>query len=273
MGGSMPNNAVLLIEENEVQNMPSYKTIIVDEDSSARQQLAELLNDRSDIDLIGQYSNGLEAITVINTENLDLVFLEIEMPDITGFEVLNNVEKDHFPLIVFTSLHTDYAAQAFEVEALDYIQKPFDKDRVEKSLARIKNRITNGISNQDKEQITDFLHDVRKPRRLNRFIIKQAGEYHLVRAKNIIWIESDGNYSRVITKEKKFMIRYTLSGFDEQLDSNRFYRISRSRIVNLDYVVKIKDHIYGNYMVELSNGVSLKMSKNYRQLLEALKNF
>ena len=269
----MLNNSILTIEEQEEQSMPSYKTIIVDEDSSAIEQLAGLLGDRGDVDIIGQCQNGLEAITLINNEKPDLVFLEIEMPDITGFEVLNHVEEEHFPLVIFVSSHSNYAVQAFEVEALDYIQKPLERARIEKSLQRITKRLINGIDDDQKEKIGNFLGDVRKPKKLSRFIIKQSGEYHLVRAKNIIWIESDGNYSRIITKDKKFMIRHTLSGFDKQLDSSRFYRISRSQIVNLDYVVKIKDHIYGNYMVELSNGMSLKMSKNYRQLLEVLKNF
>ena len=138
------------------------------------------------------------------------------------------------------------------------------------------NRITlkakNGISNGE-EEISEVLPDLGEPKGLSRFIIKQSGEYHLIRTKNIIWIEADGNYSRIITADKKFMIRHTLSSFDEQLNGNRFYRISRSQIVNLDYVVKIKDHIYGNYMVELQNGVLLKMSKNYRQLMKALKSF
>lgn len=253
--------------------MRTYRTVIVDEESSARQELVDFLKRKIEFEVIFECESGLEAIQFIKAEQPDLVFLEIELPEINGFEVINKVTEEHSPLFILTSSHKDFAMQAFEVEALDYIQKPFESHRVEKSLDRIKKRMGNGIPEEQKESIGNLIQDFQKASNLERFIIKQSGEYHLIRTADIIWIEADGNYSRVMTKEKKFMVRYTLSGFDDQLDPDQFYRISRSQIVNLDYVVKIKDHIYGNYIVELSNGISLKMSKNYKKLFEALKNF
>lgn len=247
-----------------------YKTIIVDDDSQVRKQLNALLSERVDVKVVECCKTCMEAAKVINRQKPDVVFLKVEMPEITGFELLKNLSKP-LPLIIFTSAVTDYAAQAFEYEALDYLQKPFDKDRITKSLNRLTQRSSNGYSKI--EQTAEVIPDVKNSKQLNRFIIKQSGEYHLLWTKDIIWIEADGNYSHIITKDRKFMVRCTLKGFSEQLDANWFFRISRSRIVNLEYVVKIKDHIYGNYMVELKNGVSLKMSKNYRHLLEALKNF
>jgi two-component system LytT family response regulator len=256
---------------NKVQ-MRSFRTLIVDEDESARKGLISVLRDRNEIKIIGECANGAEATQLITSQKPDLVFMEIEMPEITGFDVVERITTDDRPLIVFTSSHPEFAAEAFEFEALDYIQKPFMGKRIKKTLDRLAHRLGNGIAEVAKENIGTLFQD-EKTKPLERFIIKQAGEYHLVRAKNIIWIEADGNYSKVMTSDKKFMVRYTLSGFEDQLNSEQFYRISRSQIANLDFVVKIKDHIYGNYIVELENGISLKMSKNYKHLLEVLKNF
>lgn len=253
--------------------MRTFRTLIVDQDFFARQQLADMLKERSEIEIIGSCKNGEEAIEALNTHKPDLVFLQIELPEINGFDVVENIGGEYYPLIIFTSSYKDFAAQAFDVEALDYLQKPFDPHRVEKSLDRISKRMINGLAKPEKVTIGNLMPAHRNTKNLERFIIKQSGEYHLIRTGDIIVIEADGNYSRIMTREKKFMVRYTLTGFEEQLDSYQFYRISRSQIVNIDYVVKIKDHIYGNYIVELNNGISLKMSKNYKQLLEALKNF
>lgn len=252
--------------------MPSLKTILIDEDSSARNHLAQILEEESDIEIIAECSNSLEAIDRINSGKPDVLFVEIEMSELDGFDIIDQIDTEELPFIVFISSHMDYAVKAFEVEALDYIYKPIQKERIEKSLDRIRKRKPS-INEELSEQIGSLIPDFKEPNNLKRFIIKQAGEYHLIRTKDILWIESDGNYSRVITQDRKFMIRYTLSGFEEQLDEGKFYRISRSQIVNLDYVIKIKDHVYGNYLVELENGISLKMSKNYKHLLEALKNF
>lgn len=253
--------------------MTPCRTIIVDGDSESRKQFAELLRPNSDFQLVDECQNGLEAIKLINTQKPNLVFLEIDMPDISGFEVVEHIELDSFPLIVFTSLVRDHAVEAFEVDAVDYIQKPITKERLTKSLNRVKKRISYGISEEEKENISEVIQNLKESDNLDRFIVKQHGEYHMIRAHEIMWIESDGNYSRLMTAEKKFMVRYTLTGFSEQLDDDKFYRISRSQIVNIDYVVKIKDYVYGNYVIELKDGTSLKMSKNYKHLLEVLKNF
>lgn len=250
-----------------------FRTLIVDKDSSARQRIIDVLQEWNEIEIIGECDSGAEATKIINAEKPDLVFMEVEMTNLNGLEVIKNIETERNPLVVFISSYQDFAVQAFELEALDYIQKPLKPERIEKTLKRLTNRLSNGQSNIVSENIGTLFQDKIASKKLERFIIKQAGEYHLIRTENIIWIEADGNYSRIMTNDKKFMVRYTLSGFVDQLDSEKFYRISRSQIVNIDSVVKIKDHIYGNYIVELENGVSLKMSKNYKQLLEVLKNF
>lgn len=252
--------------------MRNFRTLIVDKDLSAKQVLVQILRDRNEIEIIGECNNGSKASEMINNEKPDLVFMEVEIPDLSGFEVVDKIKTQQQPYIVFLSSSKDFAVQAFEFEALDYIQKPVEFRRIKKTLDRLAKRFSSELADVAKENIGTLFQN-QQSSKLERFIIKQGGEYHLIRTKNILWIEADGNYSKVITNDKKFMVRYTLSGFNEQLDSEHFYRISRSQIVNLDYVVKFKDHIYGNYIVELENGVTLKMSKNYKQLLETLKDF
>ena len=232
-----------------------------------------MLQGREEIEIIGECRTGQEAADFISNDKPDLIFMEVEMPDLNGFKVVESIVVEPNPLIVFTSSYQDYAVQAFEFEALDYIQKPIDPSRIEKTLNRLAKRLINGLSNGVTKNIGTLFQENTAHNSLERFIIKQSGEYHLVRADSVICIEADGNYSRIITRDKKFMIRYTLSGFEGQLDPRKFFRISRSQIVNLDYVVKIKDHLYGNYIIELENGMTIKMSKNYRKLLDELKNF
>ncbi len=253
--------------------MQTYKTIITDDELTVRRQFIDVFKERDDVQLVAECASGEEAIDAINTEHPHLVFLKIELPEINAFDVIESTHQEYFPFFVLTSSTKDFALRAFEIEALDYIQTPFDSHRVYESLERLRKRLHNVVMEEQTEEIGNLIRDLQRPNNLERFIIKQAGEYHLVRASDILWIEADGNYSRIFTQSKKYMVRYTLSGFAEQLNSERFYRISRSQIVNLDYVVKIKDHIYGNYIVELNNGVTLKMSKNYKYLLETLKNF
>lgn len=253
--------------------MQVYRTIITDDEPVNRRSLASVLSTHADVEIIAECASGTEAIEAINMKRPHLVFLKVELPKINGFEVINGSYASDFPYFVLTASSKDFAMQAFEIEALDYIQKPFEPARIHKTLERLRNRLQNGVSEEQTEEIGNLIRDLQKPNLLERFIIKQSGEYHLVRTSDVLWIEADGNYSRVITNAKKYLVRYTLKGFEQQLNSDQFYRISRSEIVNLDYVVKIKDHIYGNYIVELHNGVTLKMSKNYKNLFETLKNF
>lgn len=249
------------------------KTIIVDDESHARDKLNVLLKEYNDIEIAAACRNGLEAINKINDLSPDLVFLDIEMPEIDGFRVIENIECNPLPYFVFVTAFSEYAVKAFEVEALDYIHKPLDRERLQKSIDRF-------LKQNEKKEFSDYENKIQSvlkerdtPKFLDRFILKNAGEYFLVNADDVFWIESDGNYIRIITGNKKYFIRYTLSGFEKYLDSSHFYRISRSAVVNIDWVAKIEDHYYGNYMVHMPNEKTLKMSKNYKGILQEFKSF
>jgi len=248
--------------------------ILVDDESHARDKLSGLLREFDEIEVKAICKNGLEAINEINNHCPDLVFLDIEMPEIDGFRVVSNIECDPLPYIVFVTAFNEYAVKAFEVEALDYINKPFDKARLQKSIDRYK-KVTGQKDELDQyeQKIKSILKDLGTQETLDRFIVKKREKYFILNANDVLWIESDGNYLNIITDADKYLIRHTLTGFEDYLDKNQYYRISRSVIVNIDCVKSIQKHYYGNYQVLMNNGKSLKMSKNYRQLLEDFKNF
>lgn len=250
------------------------RSIIVDDEPHARDKLLEILNEHDKVEIVAVCKNGLEAINEINNKRPDLIFLDIEMPEIDGFQVIENIECDPLPYTIFVTAYSHYAVKAFEVEALDYIHKPIDKNRISKSIERYaKLAKNNGTVDDYERRVRSVLREVERKKSLDRFIVKKSGEYYLINADDVLWIESDGNYIRIVTNDSKYFIRHTLSGFENHLDSEQFFRISRSVIVNIDWIAKIEDHHYGNFMIQMKNDAKLKMSKNYRGILEQFKNF
>lgn len=250
------------------------RSIIVDDEPHARDKLLEVLDGYEKIEIVAVCKNGLEAINEINNKCPDLVFMDIEMPEIDGFQVIENIECDPLPYTIFVTAYSHYAVKAFEVEALDYIHKPIEKKRIDKSLERYtKLAKNNGTADEYGKRVRSVLREVESKKSLDRFIFKKSGEYFLVNADDVLWIESDGNYIRIVTNDSKYFVRHTLSGFENHLDSGQFFRISRSVIVNIDWIAKIEDHNYGNFMIQMKNEARLKMSKNYRGILEEFKNF
>lgn len=250
------------------------RTIVVDDEGHARDKLTNLLKEYKDIKVTSVCRNGLEAINHINDEQPDLIFLDIEMPEIDGFQVIENIESDPLPYVIFVTAFSQYAVKAFEVEALDYIHKPIDKERIRKSIDRFKKLSENQRRTDEYEKkVRNVLKEIESKEFLTRFIVKKSGEYFLVNANEVLWVEADGNYINIVTSDSKYFVRHTLTGFEEHLDSAQFFRISRSVIVNIDWISKIEDYHYGNFMIQMKNGSKLKMSKNYRGILEKFKNF
>ena len=250
------------------------KTIVVDDEGHARDKLTNLLTEYKDIKITSVCRNGLEAINQINKEKPDLVFLDIEMPEIDGFQVIENIECDPLPYIIFVTAFSEYAVKAFEVEALDYIHKPIEKVRIRKSIERYKKLTENQRrAGEYEKKIRSVLKEVESREFLTRFIVKKSGEYFMLNANDVFWVEADGNYINIVTSNSKYFVRHTLTGFEQHLDSAQFFRISRSVIVNIDWISRIEDHHYGNFMIQMKNGSKLKMSKNYKGILEEFKNF
>jgi two-component system LytT family response regulator len=250
------------------------KVIIVDDEIHAREKLTGILDSYDNIEIVAGCRNGLDAINKINSICPDLVFLDIEMPVIDGFQIIDNIECTPLPYIIFVTAYSEYAVKAFEIDALDYIHKPIDSNRLEKSLERYFNLVSDPEDiDEYEERVKNLVKESETEKPLDRFIVKKSGEYFLINDDDVLWIESDGNYIRIVTNDAKYFVRHTLTGFEKHLDSTHFFRISRSVIININWIRKIEDHHYGNYMVQLKNDIKLKMSKNYKGILEKFKSF
>ncbi|GAB5407723.1 MAG: LytTR family DNA-binding domain-containing protein [Balneolaceae bacterium] len=247
------------------------RTLIVDDEEHARNRLSYMLKNEASIELIGVSKNGLEAINDIEHSKPDLVFLDIEMPEVNGFDVLSNLDIENLPIVIFVTAFSEYAVKAFEVNALDYIHKPFDKQRLAIAIQRATNKLNNDGGAVFSDKLQKFLQEREETSKLTeRFILKSNGSIYLIKTIDILWIEASGNYINFVTEKKKHLMRSTMSGIMEKLNKDVFYQIHRSSIVNLDYVDRIEEWSYGDYKVLMKNGEELKMSRNYKELI---KNF
>jgi len=247
------------------------RTLIVDDEAPARARIRQLLKLESDFDIIGECANGRQAVAAIQKQRPDLVFLDVQMPRLGGLEVCASIAGGPMPLVIFVTAYDQYALQAFEVHAIDYLLKPFDRERFQKSLLHARARLRSGeggVSDQRLGALLESLRpDARKPERL---AFKANGRVIFVRLEEIDWIEADGNYVQLRVGQATHQLRETISGMEAQLPSDRFMRISRSAIVNLDRIKELQPMFYGDYAVILQNGARLTLSRNFRDRVEKL---
>lgn len=247
------------------------KTLLVDDEEHARNRLSFMLKEQKEVELIGVCKNGIEAIREIEKEKPELVFLDIEMPEVCGFDVISNIEVDNMPFIIFVTAFSEYAVKAFEVNALDYIHKPFDKERLAKAINKAKAVLESYDELEMREKLNKLLDsESLKEDQIERFVIKSGSNIYIIKAEEVLWIEAAGNYVNIVTQSKKHLLRSTMSGLINRLDEHTFYQIHRSTIVNLNYVERIEEWSYGDYKVILKNGADLKMSRNYKSLIKNL---
>ncbi|NGP77047.1 response regulator transcription factor [Balneolaceae bacterium YR4-1] len=245
------------------------RTVIVDDEPLARKRLESLLKEDKEIELLESCANGQEAIETIEKERPDLVFLDIQMPEINGFEVLQGIDQDKVPLVVFVTAYDEYAIKAFDVHALDYIMKPFKRERFYESLDRAKK----ALKQDDKakmsgkiEDLLEYLDESGGPQ--SRILVKSSGRYFFLKATDIDWIESSGNYVRIHSGGKNYLIRETMKNMEKKLDSDTFFRIHRSTIINVEKVKELEQWFHGDYQVIMYNDHKLTMSRNYKEILE-----
>ena len=246
------------------------RTLIVDDEEHARNRLSYMLNEEEGVDVIGTCSNGIEAIAEIEKEKPDLLFLDIEMPEVNGFDVLNNIEPEDLPIVIFVTAFSEYAVKAFEVNALDYVHKPFDKTRLAKSLNKAKRTFETHDEQKMRERLERFLNEQKESGPvIERFVIKSGGNIYIIKTTDVLWVEASGNYVNIVTEKKKHLLRSTMTGLRRKLDPDSFYQIHRSTMVNLDFVERIEEWTYGDYKVIMKNGEELKMSRNYKELIQS----
>ena len=230
------------------------RALIVDDEQLARSNIAVLLQLDPDIETIGECGSGVEAVTEIRNTKPDLVFLDVQMPECDGFDVLEMLGNDLSPAVVFVTAYDQYALRAFEAGALDYLLKPFDNARFERTLDRAKQRIA-------------LARNV--PRPVERIAVKSAGQVSFLRVAEIDWIEAADYYSCLHVGTRSHLLRRSMADLEQELDQNIFCRIHRSTIVNLDCVRGLKLDENGEYEVLLDNGSRLRLSRRYRTQLQS----
>lgn len=253
------------------------KTLIVDDEPLARRNLRLLLESDPQIEILGECRNGKEAVKAIESMRPDLIFLDIQMPEMDGFDVLERVGAEHVQAIVFVTAFDQYALKAFEVHALDYLLKPYDDLRFTQALQRAKSQIeTREITKVSKrllalleERESQKVSSTRRTTYLTRLMIKLANRVVLLRVDEIDWIEADGNYAKLHVGKKAHLLREKMQDLETQLDPERFVRIHRSIIVNLERIKELHPHFNGDYIVVLEDGSQLKLSRSRRENLES----
>jgi two-component system LytT family response regulator len=249
------------------------RVVIVDDEAPARMRLKQLLTQEPGFTIVADCSNGRQAVEAIQREKPDLAFLDVQMPRLSGVEVCRMVAASGaaMPLVIFVTAYDQYALKAFELHAVDYLLKPFDRERFQKALAYARERLERPAGPAIDPRLTALLHDLRPaPKTPDRLLFKQNGKVIFVRTDTIDWIEADGNYVRLRAGQETHHLRETLAGLEEQLAPGQFMRISRSTIVNLDRIKELQPLFYGDYSVLLLDGSKLDMSRHYRDRLQAL---
>jgi two-component system LytT family response regulator len=257
------------------------RTLIVDDEPLARRNIRLLLKEDPEIELLGECGSGAEALKVIQKQPPDLLFLDIQMPEMSGFDVLEQIDTERIPAIVFVTAFDQYAIRAFEVHALDYLLKPFNDARFEKALRQAKSQIEQREINQLSKRLVHLLEDRNaSPLReraaasnyISRLMIKTASRVFFLKVDEIDWIEAADYYVKLHVGRKGHLLRETMADMEAKLDPEKFLRIHRSAIVNLDRVKEMHTHFNGEYLVILQDGTELKLSRSRREQLQQILN-
>jgi two-component system LytT family response regulator len=254
------------------------RTLIVDDMNLARERIKMILDADDEIDVIAECTNGREAVAAIKNLNPELVFLDVQMPQMSGFDVVRTIGVDQMPTTIFVTAYDEFALRAFEVNALDYLLKPFDEERLEKAVKRAKREIkklesssTTTNSSSIDERLIQLLNNVKiEPKYLKRIPVKSAKQTILLPTDDIDWIAAAGNYLELYAGKNMHLIRERLTHLEQKLDPEKFARIHRSTIVNIEHIKTLQPLFNGDHLIILQNGKELHMSRTFREKLFSL---
>lgn len=267
----------------------TLKVIVVDDEPLALNLMTSILNGITGVDIVAMCANGRKALAAIDKLRPDLVFLDIQMPGLNGFDVVKSLQADAMPLIVFATAYDEFALDAFDVHAVDYLLKPFEKARVERAVERARQRLLRSEQSR-KQPLLGAINDIARKidKRIDgthhaaanrgdegagfadgKLVLKDGSDVSLVDHNSVDWIDAAGDYMCVHVGEDTHIVRTTLKKLMEELDKNLFIRIHRSTVVNVKRIEKISPLPKGERIVHLENGHSLKVSRNYKSALEA----
>jgi two-component system LytT family response regulator len=242
------------------------RALVVDDEPVARERIVGLLREQSDIELVGECSNGVETVAAIERLAPDLVFLDVQMPEMDGFEVVRALGAGRMPAVVFVTAYDEYAVRAFEVHAVDYLLKPFSSVRFEAMLAHAREQLDRHRTDDSGRRLSALGPALwRDTPPLDRLLVRSSGRIHFVRTADIDWCEASGNYVRLHVGGESFLFRETMTGLESNLDPRHFVRIHRSTIVNVDRIQELQSSPAGESLVVLRSGAKLTLSRGYRE--------
>jgi two-component system LytT family response regulator len=247
------------------------RCLVVDDEPLGRERIVALLRAIPDADLVGESNTGREAIAALQNLKPDLVFLDVQMPEVDGFGVLASLEPSQVPAVIFVTAYDEYALRAFEVHAQDYLLKPYDPDRFYAAYQRAAHRIRSERAGETNARLLTLLDELARDRpRRSRIAVRAGGSVFFLPTDDIDWVEAADNYVRIHAKGETHIVRQTLQRMEDSLAANTFIRIHRSSIVNVGKIKEIQPWFGGEYVVLLRDGTKLHTSRRYRARLEAL---
>src|SRR5262245_36771487 len=218
----------------------SYRALIVDDEPLARERISDLLQADEELEVVGECGDGQAAVAAIQHLKPDLLFLDVQMPKLDGFDVLEAVGPDAMPVAIFVTAYDRYALRAFEVHALDYLLKPFDRERFQHALQRAKQQLERQKSGELNQRLVALLEDVKQQKPLDRLVIKSAGKVYFLRVEEIDWIEAAGNYLKLHVGDDTHLLREKMTTLESRLNAEQFLRIHRSTIVNVERIQELQ---------------------------------
>ncbi len=231
------------------------RVVIADDEAPARRIVRSYLGGREDVEVVAEAENGLEVVDAVRSLDPDLVVLDVQMPGMSGFEAIEAIGIDAMPAVVFATAYDEYALRAFDVHAVDYLLKPFSRQRFDQAFDR-------ALARQPK-QIAPLIPS----RPLDRVVVRERDRLFFVAAANIVHLSAEGNYVRIHTADQSHLIRGTLADLEARLDPQRFARIHRSGIVNIEAISEVRAHFHGDYIIALKSGETLRLSRRYQARL------
>ncbi len=247
------------------------RALIVDDEPLGRQGVLRFIKNDAEIEVVAQCGDGQSAVGTILGKKPDLVFLDVQMPEMDGFEVVRRVGAERMPATIFVTAYDRYALRAFDANAIDYLLKPVGQARFEKALARAKERIAEKSSRATTQRLFAMLGQLKAQQQyVERLPVAENGRILFVKTKEIDWIEADGNYARLHVGARAHEIRDTLSTLEQKLDPRDFLRIHRSTIVNVHVIKEIQPWFHGYHLVLLQNGQELRMSRYQNEVAKRL---
>lgn len=248
--------------------MPELRVLLVDDEPLVRQGIRDFLEDEPDVTIVGECGDGVEALETIARDRVDLVFLDIQMPELDGLGVASALAEQGGPVVVFVTAYSEHAVRAFEVNAVDYVLKPFDRERFLAALARARARRASGEQEELARRLAAVLSELQRSRgQAQRVLVRTDGRIRFVPVADIEWIEAADNYARLHVGAERHLVRETMASLEARLDGSRFARIHRSAIVNLARIRELQPTFNGEYAVFLHSGAKLTLSRGYRDAL------